>query len=339
MVTLDTNAQDNLILEEVQTYYLDGTLKSIEKIQFNRTGNIIRFSIYETNDNSLYIHNTLYDSLNRPLREESIQDKEIIDSTIYQYSLNGLKTETRWFLDHLSHWKMEKWIIKYDKNDLPINESWYDITVFQPGDTLTTLVLETKKLYDENQRIIVDSTLMGISGRSSVSMNIDGKVVEREKLNPARVTKYTYKGQFLISSETIDEYGNKQIENYIYNEIGDYVRYERIYISLDDTTSRITNYSYARRRGQKVQTSETQTTFEFSLSRTYFDKKGKTIKQESLDMEGRAISRTIYHYNDLGHLDVEIYTYLSNQRPANNLSNDPMGYRKVYLYKNIGNPY
>ena len=79
-------AQDTLILEEVQTYYLNGTIKSIEEFKFNKAEKVTRFSKYETSDNSLYIVDTEYDSLNRTIKEESIIDNKVIKIKQFEFS-------------------------------------------------------------------------------------------------------------------------------------------------------------------------------------------------------------------------------------------------------------
>ena len=75
-IICSSNAQNSLKLEEIQTYYSNGKLKSIEKTKFNETGNITRLSRYKTIDNSLYLHQTVYDSLNRPIKEESSKSEK-----------------------------------------------------------------------------------------------------------------------------------------------------------------------------------------------------------------------------------------------------------------------
>ena len=331
MVTVESNAQDSIVLVEVHTYYHDGTLKSVEKNKYNN-GDLVCFSMYQSYFNSLYIHTIFYDSLHRPIKEESIEGNRIHDSTIYQYSPDGIKTEIRWIPDYDDDWTVKKQIIRYDENELPVNEVWYDILVLKNGDTLTTLVLETRNFYDKNQRIIIDSTFEGSNSRSLSPMLFDGEYISREKLNSATVTKYTYDGNFLVSSERIDEYGFIQIENHIRNENEDYIRHEQISISQNDTNSLITYYSYETINGQKVQTSETHGGFGSSFSRIYFDNKDNSVKNESLDSDGKVISMTEYYYDDLGYLEETIYNYLLDQRPINSLSNEPMGYRSVFFF-------
>jgi len=79
-------AQDSLILEEVQTFYMNGTIKSIEEYKFDKLGNVKRFSKYTSHDNSIYTHDTHYDSLNRPIREETIENTKLLKSPIYKYT-------------------------------------------------------------------------------------------------------------------------------------------------------------------------------------------------------------------------------------------------------------
>ena len=61
------------------------------------------------------------------------------------------------------------------------------------------------------------------------------------------------------------------------------------------------------------------------------------IKHESLAEDDSVISKTEYSYDNEGNLKEELYTYLLNKRPINNLSNDPIGYKKVYIYKSTAN--
>ena len=82
LINMEADAQDSRVIKEIQTYYLDGTLKSIEQNKFNADGNITSYSSYDTDDNTIYLHKINYDSLNRPIKEVSISDNKIVDSKI-----------------------------------------------------------------------------------------------------------------------------------------------------------------------------------------------------------------------------------------------------------------
>ena len=105
-----STAQDSLVLKEIQTFYLDGTIKSIDKEIRDENFNLIQSSTYDFNNNSLYNHFREYDSLNRCTKEWRVNNDIKIRTSIYEYSKDGFKKNIEWIsllsrLDFIFHHK------------------------------------------------------------------------------------------------------------------------------------------------------------------------------------------------------------------------------------------
>ena len=325
-----STAQDSLVLKEIQTFYLDGTIKSIDKEIRDENFNLIQSSTYDFTDNTLYNHFREYDSLNRCTKEWRVDNNKLMNNSLYEYSKAGFKKKVEWFYDFQTKEMSEKWVTIYDKQNRPTNIFSYDITYYQNGDTTSTLVSESRKYYNDKDQLIIDSTFSGISGRSNAIRIVNGKYEIPKKINPATVIQYTYNGVYLVTESTVDEYGNTFLIRHTRNKDGDYIKHEQISVVENDTNSIVTNYSYKKSKGKKIETSSDGNNNGFY--ETHFDKKGNHVFSASYDMNGVMMSKTEYKYNKKGYLIEQIYSYLYGIKPINIMDSGPLGYKSVYIY-------
>ncbi len=328
-------SQDSLVLQEIQTYFLDGKLKSIDSYKFNLNGNISRFTQFETEDNQIFVENLYYDSINRLIKKITTIDDKLLDSSIFKYESN-LKTEFRWRMDSQLNNQGEKWIIYYDKNDNPVKELWYNLTIFPNGEVLENVISETRHFYDNYNRILVD-TIYNSGVLSKPPLFLNGKLVIREKLFPAEVIRYHYNGMNIESIEKTDEYGDITIDKYIRDSKDYLVQYDQLAIFQNDTNKITTTYENDINRNGRIVIEETKSAGSYSKSKTTFDRVGKKVKHESLDDQNNTICMSEFIYNSDGYLKEEIFQFFSKNRPINDSSNIYSGFKKIYIYKNTAN--
>jgi hypothetical protein len=332
---ISANAQDSLVLQEIQTYFLDGKLNSIDSYKFNENGDIKRFTQFESDDNQLYVENYYYDSIHRLIKKITTINDKLLDSSIFRYESN-LKREFRWRMDSQFNNHGENWIIYYDKNNNPVKELWYDLTFFSNGEALENIISETRHFYDNYNRIIVD-TIYNSGVLSNPQLFLDSKLVIREKLFPVEVIGYHYDGLNIESIEKTDEYGDKSIDQYIRDDNGLLIQFDQLTISQNDTNKITTTYQKIKNRNRKILIEETKTVGAYSKSKTTFDRSGKKVKHESLDNQNNTICMTEFIYNSDGYLKEEIFQFFSKNRPINDSSNIYSGFKKIYIYKNTAN--
>lgn len=329
------NAQDTLDLQEIQTFFLDGKLKSIDNFKFDKKGNIERFTQFESDKNQIHIENHYYDSIERIIKKTSKLNGKLLDSTIYNYESN-LKIEFHWRMDSQFSNKGEKWIIYYDKNNNPVKELWYDLSFFPDGKTIENIISETNHFYDSQNRIIFD-TIYNSGVYSKPPLFVDGKLIYRDKLFLFEVISYNYSALNIESIEKTDEYGDKTIDKYIRDSKGLLIQFDQVSISQNDTHKITTTYQYINKRNGHIILIETKSAGSFSRSKTTFNRSGKKIKQESLDDQNNTICMSEYTYNSDGYIVMEVFEFLSKNRPINDSSNFSSGYKKVYLYEKTAN--
>lgn len=324
------NAQDTLVLQEIQTYFLDGKLKSIDNYKFDEKGNVKRFTQFESDDNQFYVENYYYDSNDRLIKKISTLDGKLLDSTIYKYESN-LKVEFHWRMDFQFNNQGEKWIIYYNKNNDPVKELWYDLTFYRNGETFENILSETHHFYDSQNRIVVD-TIYNSGEHSKPPLFVDGKLVNRKKPFLFEEISYNYTDLNIESIEKTDEYGDKTIDKYIRDSKGILIQFDQVSISQNDTNKITTTYQNINKRNGQIIFAETKSASSFSRSKTTFNRSGKKIKHESLDDQNNTICMSEYTYNSDGYVVEEIFKFFSKNRPINDLSNFSSGYKKVYLY-------